>query len=226
MRADTTSEHRIAVVEQVVRRDGGSDVALGLAYVIGCVAGGDVLEHDAQGRQRLAQRLQDTFDEDSLAVKQVDVAISDFAMNQQRQTQFLHHLQRAHAALEVGDAGVGVGGGAGRIQLDTVYDAALDSAPDLVWAGVIGQIERHQRIEAHAIRHSSQNALPIGSGHRGGRDRRLKVGHHDGAGKLPRRVRDHIGQHCAVAQVHMPVVGTGEGQGAGSRHGYHSFQWS
>ena len=57
---------------------------------------------------------------------------------------------------------------------------------------------------------AAKDALAIGLRLRGGRHRRLQVRHDDGAAELARGVRQHGGQHVAVAQVKVPVVGTGE----------------
>jgi hypothetical protein len=75
---------------------------------------------------------------------------------------------------------------------------------------VVGQVQRHQRRESQSRRDGGENALAVGGGLRGRRHRRLQVGHDDGAGKLPRRVRHHGRQRRAVAQVQVPVVGAGK----------------
>jgi hypothetical protein len=102
--------------------------------------------------------------------------------------------------------------------------------------GIVGQVERHQRLELHAFRQRGQDALAVGGGGRGRGDRRLQVRHHDRARELARGMRQHAGQRRAVAQVQVPVVWTGDGDGvvwgldgghggsriAGRRHFTHS----
>jgi hypothetical protein len=74
----------------------------------------------------------------------------------------LHGLERRGAAGEVGDARVGVGRGAGRVELDGVDVAAGFGALDLGRAGAIGQIERHQRLKRRIGRPRAEDALAIG----------------------------------------------------------------
>ena len=84
---------------------------------------------------------------------------------------------------------------------------------DLVRRRVVGQVQRHQRLE---------RACPAGSAarmrsavvqrQRGGGHRRLQVGHDDGARELARGVRQHRAHRVAVAQVQVPVVGAGQRQ--------------
>ena len=46
MRADAASKNGIAVVQQMVCGDGGGSEIAGLGYILGGLAGGDVLEHN------------------------------------------------------------------------------------------------------------------------------------------------------------------------------------
>ena len=49
MRPHATLEDRVAVVQQMLRRDGGGDRPFGVAHVLGAFLGRDVFEHDLQG---------------------------------------------------------------------------------------------------------------------------------------------------------------------------------
>jgi hypothetical protein len=77
---------------------------------------------------------------------------------------------------------------------------------------VVGEIERHQRLEGHARRQRCQDARAVGAGlvHRA--HGWIEIGHDHGARKPPRGVGQDRGQCITVAQVQVPVVGTGEGQ--------------
>src|SRR6185437_12561240 len=58
VRPEAAGEERIAVDHQMMRGDGGGQVAPGASDEIGGLPGGDVLEHDLQRRQALRQRFQ------------------------------------------------------------------------------------------------------------------------------------------------------------------------
>ena len=63
----------MAVVQQVVRGDGGAQVRVARGHVLRGFLGGDVFHHDLQTREIAAQWHQLLLDEHRFAVKQVDV---------------------------------------------------------------------------------------------------------------------------------------------------------
>ena len=67
-------------------------------------------------------------DEHGLAVEDVDVIVRHLAVHQQRHALALHGRQRVEAPLDVGDARLGVGGGAGGVEFHAEHAAALPSA--------------------------------------------------------------------------------------------------
>jgi len=95
-----------------------------------------------------------------------------------------------------------------------VARAACLGAPDLVARGAVGEVQRHQRLEFHAVRQRRQYALAVAERHFGGRHRRLEVRHHDRACETACAIRQHRAQIVAVAQMQMPVVGTCNGDSA------------
>ena len=118
VRPQAAHEQRVAVVEQVVGGDGGGGEAVGAGHVLGGFAGGDVFEHHLQLGEVAPQRRHHAVDEHGLAVEEVDLAIGHLAVHQQQQAGALHGLQRRVGLADVGDAGVAVGGGAGRVELE------------------------------------------------------------------------------------------------------------
>jgi len=76
----------------------------------------------------------------------------------------------------------------------------------------IGEVERHKGFEVVAAGPSFKNSLLVGQCRIGGGDGRDKVGHDDGAAKLGGNVGHGGGQGCAIAQVDVPVVGSGDGE--------------
>ena len=218
MRADAALEDGVAVVQQVMRGDGGGQVGAGVLHVLRRFLGRDVLEHDLELGEVAAQRAQDAVDEDGLAVEQVDLGVGHLAVHQQQQARALHGLQRPVGLAHVGHAGIAVGGGTGRVELERDH-AGVPGTRDFIGRRVVGEVQRHQGLEGHAGRHRRLDARLVGQRLRGRGHGRAQVGHDDGARELRRRVRHHGGQRGAVAHVQVPVVGAGEGEGLRGGHG-------
>ena len=102
-----------------------------------------------------------------------------------------HRLERREAALERGHAGVGIGGGAGRVILHRVHHAARLRQRDFRRRGVVGEIQRHQRFEARTGGQRREYALAVGQRQLHGGHRRTQIGHDDGAART--------GARCAAA---------------------------
>ena len=132
VRADSAHQHVVAVVEQMVRGDGGADVGSGRLHELHGITRGDVLEDHLQGREASGDAAQLLVDEVFLAIENVDLAAGDFAVHQQRQTDFGHGFQHAEDIVDGGDAGGRVGGGARRVELGCVDEAAGLGAADVV----------------------------------------------------------------------------------------------
>ena len=211
VRPQAAHEERVAVVEQVVCRDGGRGVVTRLGHVLRRVGRGDVLEHHLQRRKVVAQGLHDLVDEHGFAIEDIHVGVGHFTVHQQQEARSLHGLQGLVGLADVGDAGRAVGGGAGRVELQG-DDARRLGTRNLFGRGVVRQVQRHQRLEAQAGRQGRQDALPVGHRIRRRGDRWLEVGHDDGARKLAGRGRQHRSQRSAVAQVQVPVVGPAQGE--------------
>jgi len=175
---------------------------------------GDVLEHHLEFGEVAAQRDHLLVDEHGFAVEQVDVGRGHFTVHQQQQPGSLHGFQRLVRLADVGDASVAVGGGAGRVQLEGHHTSIL-RARDLVGRQVVGQIQRHQGLEARALGHGGTDAVAVGHSLRRGGHGRLEVGHDDRAAELGGGVRDHGAQGVAVPHVQVPVVRTGDCEGVG-----------
>ncbi|MCY1345029.1 hypothetical protein D9M69_310800 [compost metagenome] len=215
MRANTADQHVVAVVQQVMGGDGGADVGRGRLHELHRIAGGDVLEHQLQGREALDHAGQVLVDEHLLAVEHVDLATGHFTVDQQQHAHFGHGFEGREDLVDAGDAGVRVGGGAGRVELGGVDEAGSLGRADVFRGGAIGEVEHHQRLEAAAGRTGSEDALAIGVGFFGIAHRGHQVGHDDGAAEGAGGIGDGMGQHGTIAQMDVPVVGTQEGQTVG-----------
>ena len=190
--------------------DGGGDIVVRVQHKIDRIGGGDVLEHDFEPGEAITQGQQHLVDKAFFALEHIHVVAGDFTMHQQRHAAFLHGRQRVVTVADIGDAFIGIGGGARRVQLHRLDEAAFARALDFIRAGVVGEIQRHQRLE-RAVAHRLDNAVDIGHRllHRG--YRRFQIGHDNGAGKLARGKRRHRPERIAIAQVQVPVVGAGNG---------------
>ena len=217
MRADAACENRVAVVEQVVCCDGGGRKRASLGDILRRLFRGDVFKNDFQLRKVLAQRNQLGFDKDRFAVKQINLAVCDFAVNQQRHASALHRFERAIRFAQIGHACVAVGGCASGIEFErdnTGFFGALDF---IGWC-VVGQIKRHERLKLHAGGHGGLDTLFVGRSQRCGGHGRFEVGHHNGAGELRGSVGHHSAKRIAITQMHMPIVGASEGELLGHPH--------
>ena len=188
------------------------------------ILGGDVFHHHLELGKALGQREQHGIDEDLLAIEQVDRRIGDFAMHQQRQADALHLGQRVVSLGNVGQTGVGIGRRPGRVKFDRLDETGGSRPGNLAGRRVVGQVQRQQRLENRAGRQCRDDAVAIGGGLLDGGDRRLEVGHDDGAAELGGGVGENGSQGFAIAQVKMPVVGAGKGDlHAGSRNDFSRF---
>ena len=76
----------------------------------------DVLDDDLEALVVAQQRQQALLHEHGLTIEDVDGGIGRLAVNQDRHADPFHPLQHRTQRLDVGDAVMGVGGGAGRIE--------------------------------------------------------------------------------------------------------------
>ena len=161
MWANTTRKNRVAVVEQVMCSNRGCRVSTRLRHILRRLFCGDVLEHDFEFREITAQRNKLLLDEHRLAIKQINLAAGDLAMHEQQDAFALHRLQGFVGLAQIGHARIAVGGRACGIELER-HHASFFGALDFIGGQVVGQIQRHQRLKLHTLRHRRQNALLVG----------------------------------------------------------------
>ena len=117
MWAHAAQEQGVAVVQQVVCSDGGTQIRVASGHVISGFFRGDVFHHDFQAWEVTAQRDQMLLDEHGFSVKEVDVGRCDFAVHQQQHAFALHGFKHGVDLAQVGHARVAVGGGPCRVEL-------------------------------------------------------------------------------------------------------------
>ena len=211
MRPQPALKDRGPVDDEMMRRNRSRDAGRMRAYDLDRFPGRDVLDDDLQAGVIPQQRQQALFHEHGLAVEHVDGRIGRLAVDQHGHADPLHPLEHRPQSLDIGHAMMRVGGGAGRIEFcgdPHLFGIALF---DLVGRCRIGQVAGHQRLEIAAGGARGQDAVSVSGGGGHGGHRRHQVRHDDSAGELPGRERQHRTQHRAVAQMHVPVVGTTDG---------------
>ena len=212
VRVHAAHQEVVAVEQQVLRGNAGGEVVAALAHEAGGFGGGDVLEHGFEAGHFIQHGQEDAFDECGFAVEDVDGGVGYFAVHQEAHIlggDFFEHGQEFE---QIGHAAVGVGGGAGGVEFEG-NDAGGFGFPHQGGGGVVGEIERHQRLEAAAGGQGGEDAFAVGQGIGHANHRGLEVWHDYGAAHLAGGVWQNVAQGVAVAQVQVHVVGAEEGEG-------------
>ena len=110
MRADAADEDRIAIEQQVVGGNGGTDVLACSGHELRRFLGGDVLEDDAQIGETRRKWRQSAIDKDTLAIKDIHISMSHLAMYAQHHVARGHRLEHRIDLLDIGHPRIRVGG--------------------------------------------------------------------------------------------------------------------
>ncbi len=207
VRAKAACEECVAIDLEVVRRDGGRHLRL-VPYEVDGLGGCDVLEHDSELREGRDEGREHGVDEDRLPVEDVDLRRRDLPMDQQRHVDALHGLEHVVDELHRGHAVGRVRRGVRWVELAGGEDALPETGLDLAGRDGVREVGGHERLEGHVLGERRDDALTVGSRLLHRRDRRLQVGHHDGARELAGREERDALQHVSVPQVNVPVVGS------------------
>ena len=108
------------------------------------------------------------------------------------------------------------------VELGGGEHAEREAGLQVAGIGGIGEVERHQRGECAAPGQRRHDPVAIGGNRSSGRHRGRQVGHDNRPGKLARGIGQDIGEHGAIAQVDVPVVGLADDEAlrlAGIGHG-------
>ena len=196
----------VAVVEEVVRRQGAGEVRRPVAHESHALGRRHVLHDELEVRELGHEGAESALDEDGFAVEDVDVGVDHFPVHQQRQSALLHGLQRRVQFGNVSHPARGVGRGAGGVELQGEDRPRRLGLADRLRRRVVRQVQRHERREGRAHGQRREDALPVRQceGHR--RHGRVQVRHDDRPVELAARAGHREGQHGPVAQVHVEVV--------------------
>ena len=210
MRPDPACKHRVAVDVEVLRGNRRRHIRARLCHERRRLSRGDVFEHHSQAGQVADERRQNPFDKHRLAVKDIDMGVGHFAVDQQRHADRFHPFQHAADIGDIGHAMGGTGGGMGGIELGGSENPFGMTTRDFIRCDRVGQVCGHQRGEARPG--GRNDPRPIGPGRFHSRYRRGQVGHHDRPGKLLGSVLRHPFQHRPIAQMDVPIIGAADRQ--------------
>ena len=93
VRPYSTSEHRVAINMKVLRRNRCGHGSGGCHNEINRLRRRDMFKNDLESRKTLHQSAQSAFDKHGLPVKDIDIMVGHFAVDQQRHTNRLHSLE-------------------------------------------------------------------------------------------------------------------------------------
>ena len=77
----------------------------------------------------------------------------------------------------------------------------------VVKVGILGEIERHQRLKSLTFGQGSQNSVAVSCGLCAGCHGWHEIGHNDCAAEVTDSFGQHGGKHCPIAQMQMPIIG-------------------
>ena len=172
-----------------------------------------MFHHHTQAWGGLADRIQHPVDKHGLTVEDIDVVVGDFAVGAERQANLGHLFKHRTHLVKIGHTGGGVGGRPCRVKLHRLDQPASMGGGHIFSVGVFGQVERHQGIERHTFGQGSQNAISVGGGIRALNHRWHQIGHDDRTGEIAGGFGQDGLQHRAIAQMQVPVIGAGNGDG-------------
>eukprot|EP00047_Mylnosiga_fluctuans_P009660 m.12443 g.12443 ORF g.12443 m.12443 type:complete len:435 (-) comp2730_c0_seq1:7-1311(-) len=209
VRIETAIEDGIAIVEEVLWRDGGGDGAcagdVSITDILNSLLRSDVLEDDAQTRMTLAEGLEDLLDEHSLAVEDINMLVSDLAVDKEWHPTFFHSLENWGPVKDVSDACGAVGRRASRVELEA-DNVTILRKEHLLGQSEVSEVDGHERLEGAVWWERGDDAalvleceLHVGDGW-------LEVGHDNGPLELGRGVAEEVRKDVAIAHVQMAVI--------------------
>ncbi len=123
VRSYAARKNRVAIVQQMLRRDGGRHTAACGADKIDGACGGNVFEDHSQGWKSFDERRQYAVDEVRFPIKHIDVGLRRLAMHLKRHPGFFHARQHTVDVIDIGDAGLLMRGCALWLQLDALNES-------------------------------------------------------------------------------------------------------
>ena len=140
VRPNSALEKSVAVIQQMLWRDGRSNWPGCRLHIIGGLTGCNVLKNNSQLRKTVAQGDQYLVNKDGLPIKHINILMGHLAMNAQYHCIFLHCFQGLGAVIKIGHAALRIGGGARRIELQGLHDLAVARTLNLICRCMVSEI--------------------------------------------------------------------------------------
>ena len=118
----------------------------------------------------------------------------------------LHRLDDGVERFQPSNACVGVGGGSGRVEFDAMHMGRGGGIGNCRCAGIVCQIQRHERLERLARGHVGQDTISVGQSVIDIAHRRRQIGHDNRASRPGGDIGYGNGQRRSISQVDVPVV--------------------
>mmetsp|Transcript_6553 Transcript_6553/g.18281 ORF Transcript_6553/g.18281 Transcript_6553/m.18281 type:complete len:300 (+) Transcript_6553:314-1213(+) len=211
---DPPHQEGVAIVQQMVTRNGRPDIGRRGIDVVDRLLRRDVFHNNLEGGEVGNQRFHDFLNELALPIEDVDGRSRHLGMDAQDHAHLGHGLEGRVRLFHVRDAELRVRRGSRRIILARLDVSGGVGLADFVGGGDVGEVECHEGFElirtADAVGEGLEDVLPVGQGLFRVDDGRLEVGHGnrpaEALGGQPQHIRD-LGP---VAKVMMKVVGHGQ----------------
>mmetsp|Transcript_4300 Transcript_4300/g.9294 ORF Transcript_4300/g.9294 Transcript_4300/m.9294 type:complete len:224 (-) Transcript_4300:140-811(-) len=217
MRPEASFEDGVAVVQEVMRGNSGSDVLRTRENEFYGLAGGDVLHNDLEVGNFGNQGAKVALNKEGLTIEEVRIGVSNFTVHEQKHAKLRHLLQSRPDALHVGHSRVTIRGRASRVKLARNDLAGGHGTLDLRGGCVVCQIQCHERLEVMALGHCREDLIAVTQSLFCSYNRGLQVGHGNCTAEL---LGDHWGHSLkasAVAEVVVPIIRSNDGQLCASR---------
>lgn len=227
VRSDTSCKEIITVAEEMMRCDGRGDIRAGCLDKLDSWARGDVLEHDTEIGEGFNDFVEG-WEKSHFPIEDVDVSLmilEGFSMNRQHKSVLFHGSEYRVELADIADPSCGIGRGVGWVELGRKDVFTCGGDDDVSNRGVVGQVDGHEWIEVPTpvlLRRGFErleDPAAIVECVAGLPDRRPEIGHDEGSPEDAGGSCKY-GPHCiSVTQMQVPVIGSGDGEASGLRHG-------
>ena len=224
---NSSLEESVTVVEEMMRRDGRSDIRAGNLNELDSLARGDVLEHDTETGKGFVDPGK-RFKKAHFPIEDVDVSLmifEGFSVNRKHEPIFFHGSEYRVEFADVADPSCGIGRGVGWVELSRKDVFACGGDNDVRNRGVIGEVYGHERIEmpepillrigAERLENPAAIVECIASLS----DGPPEIRHDESSTEDTCGSCEHGSHFTTVTQMQMPVIGSYDGKASGLRHG-------
>mmetsp|Transcript_64071 Transcript_64071/g.111684 ORF Transcript_64071/g.111684 Transcript_64071/m.111684 type:complete len:213 (-) Transcript_64071:178-816(-) len=209
MRVDAALEDHISVVQEVVSRDGGSNIWPPVHDKLSTICRGDVFANHSQAWEWVQQCRHGLGVEGALSLEDINLLIRGLPMNKQKQTTLFHCCKCWLDALVVRDTKIRICCGTSGIELQCVDVTRSLGLFDLLGRCPVRQVEGHQRhegIRGHISRDPCKNSFSIGESCFSGDHRWNEIRHHQHPAKSPRSVGHRVLKRRLISKMMVVII--------------------